>query len=201
MLEGSGERQRRALGKGSSSFRVQQETQRGLAVVEVCAAPQEDVKAAGMSFDALKRHFLVRVDWPAACQPEMEQIEFMFAKLVTLRAERHAGPQATYLVQLPQELLDAYATSQVLGNIWLRLDLSPRHWVAVSRDEEPAGEDREAFIRRHTELQGLADAFFVSGLREVDTLVATLMASRGLGHYSSTVVPFGGHHRLTVKDN
>jgi len=201
LLETVSERRSRELAAGSSRFRVEQTAGHSLVVIDLCTELQERVTATTSNFSPENLTVLVRVTWPGTCKPSAEQVEFSFAKLVALEAQPVTHEEGSYLVRLPLELVDAYSTSQVLGNIWLRLDRSPGHWVATVRAAVPAPGPGDSFLRRSTEIDVAPASLVVPGLGDLDLLVGTLMASHGIEHYTSELVPSGGHSRLRVADN
>ena len=132
VLETLAERHNRALALGSNSFRVQQEGSTATKAFELCTELPNHVAASVSEFRASGPDFLARVTWRGPCSPAPEDLEFSFARLVMLHAE--AIPEATglgrlYKVRVPNGLTDSFNTSQILGSIWLRLQLSPQHWL------------------------------------------------------------------------
>jgi hypothetical protein len=203
VLETLSERRGRTLAAGSSRLRIQQGEGALGRVVEVCFGLLERVEVAASSFAARDLSLGLRIEWPAPCTPGPQHIEVTWAKLVPLEAALSPSGPNEYTVRLPQELVDAYPTGALLGNLWLRLVLSPQHWIAVPASE-PASPDPDAgaaVLRRRTEVHGAGAKLFVPQPGDLDQLVAAIAASHGLADFAVELSGAGAEQRLQLADS
>jgi hypothetical protein len=87
LLETQSERDGRVIAPGSNRFRVEYVGDSSQNVIELCTMIQEGVSGAALRFSLDDSLLLVRAHWFGRCRPNPKQVEFSFARLLTLRAK------------------------------------------------------------------------------------------------------------------